>query len=75
VSPAQVSTLGLVELSGTDLTPAETSGKDFRILDMFANAAVAKIIASDWVDYIELAKWNGRWVIVNVLWEYKPRSE
>jgi hypothetical protein len=42
---------------------------------MFANAAVAKIIASDWVDYIELAKWNGRWVIVNVLWEYKPRSE
>jgi hypothetical protein len=56
-------------------TPAERQQKDFRILDMFANAAVAKIIASDWVDYLELAKWNGRWVIVNVLWEYKPRSE
>ncbi len=39
-----------------------------------ANAAVAKVIASDWVDYLELAKWNGRWVIVNVLWESKPRT-
>jgi len=56
-------------------TPVERQQKDFRILDMSANAAVAKIIASDWVDYLELAKWNGRWVIVNVLWEYKPRAE
>jgi putative lumazine-binding protein len=56
-------------------TPVERQQKDFRILDMFANTAVAKIIASDWVDYLELAKWNGRWVIVNVLWEYKPGTE
>jgi len=55
-------------------TPAERQQKDFQLLDMFANAAVAKVIASDWVDYLELAKWNGRWVIVNVLWEYKPRT-
>jgi len=55
-------------------TPTERQQKDFQLLDMFANAAVAKVIASDWVDYLELAKWNGRWVIVNVLWEYKPRT-
>jgi hypothetical protein len=55
-------------------TPPERQQKDFRILDMFENAAVAKVVASDWVDYLELAKWNGRWVIVNVLWEYKPRT-
>jgi hypothetical protein len=28
---------------------------------------------SGWVDYMHMAKWNGRWVIVNVLWELKPR--
>lgn len=55
-------------------TPTERQQKDFQILDMFAGAAVAKVIASDWVDYLELAKWNGRWVIVNVLWEYKPKA-
>jgi len=59
---------------GGSRTPPERQQKDLRILDIFNNAAVAKIIASDWVDYLELAKWNGRWVIVNVLWEYKPKS-
>jgi hypothetical protein len=37
-------------------------------------AASAKVIAADWVDYLHLARWGGRWVIVNVLWELKPRS-
>src|SRR5689334_22241082 len=37
-------------------TPPERQEKDFRILDIFGNAAVAKIVASDWVDFLELAK-------------------
>jgi hypothetical protein len=32
------------------------------------------VIAKDWVDYLHLARWNGRWQIVNVLWELKPRN-
>jgi hypothetical protein len=32
-----------------------------------------KLMAADWVDYLHLARWNGRWVIVNVLWELYPR--
>jgi uncharacterized membrane protein YphA (DoxX/SURF4 family) len=55
-------------------TPPERQQKDFSILDIFNNAAVAKVVASDWVDYLQLAKWNGRWVIVNVLWEYKSKA-
>jgi hypothetical protein len=58
---------------GGSRTPAERQQKDFTLLDVFNGAAVAKIVASDWVDYLELAKWNGRWVIVNVLWEYKMK--
>lgn len=52
--------------------PKEKQQKDVTVLDIFGNAASAKVIASDWVDYLHLAKWNGRWVIVNVLWEEKP---
>jgi len=56
---------------GGSRTPEEKQQKDYSLLDIFNNAAVAKIVASGWVDYLQLAKWNGRWVIVNVLWEYK----
>ena len=54
--------------------PKEKQQKDVTVLDIFGNAASAKIIASDWIDYLHLAKWNGRWVIVNVLWEVKPQK-
>jgi hypothetical protein len=54
-------------------TPAADRHDDVRILDIYQNAAVARVDASAWVDYLELAKWRGRWVIVNVLWELKPR--
>ena len=47
---------------------------DVTVLDVFENAASAKIVASDWVDYLHLARWNGEWKIVNVLWELKPQE-
>jgi hypothetical protein len=31
------------------------------------------INAATWVDYLEMAKWNGKWNIVNVSWELKPK--
>lgn len=55
-------------------TPKERQQKDVRVLDVFGNAASAKAIMADWVDYMQLAKVDGRWVIVNVLWERKPKS-
>jgi hypothetical protein len=30
---------------------------------------------ADWIDYIQMAKVDGRWVIVNVLWERKPEGK
>ena len=54
-------------------TPAADRHDDVRILDIYQNAASARVDASYWVDYLQLAKWRGRWVIVNVLWELKPR--
>ncbi len=42
------------------------------ILDVFESAACVKIEGPEWVDYLHMAKWNGQWVIVNVLWEPRP---
>jgi putative lumazine-binding protein len=63
--------LGTRAGGGKDIPVAERR-RDFKILDIYQNAASAKIDASGWVDYLHLAKWNGRWVIVNVLWELHP---
>jgi hypothetical protein len=52
-------------------TPKEKQQKDVTILDIYGNSASAKIIASGWIDYLHLARWNGEWKIVNVLWELK----
>ena len=54
-------------------TPANQQRKDVRILDIFGNTASVRVDASTWIDYLHIAKWNGRWVIVNVLWETRPQ--
>ena len=71
----QMSAMSLVmgtRAGGGKDTPMAERRDDVTILDIYQNAASAKIYASGWVDYLHLAKWNGRWVIVNVLWENKP---
>lgn len=52
-------------------TPKEKQQKDVTLLDVFENAASVKIVAADWIDYLHVSKFDGRWVIVNVLWEMK----
>ena len=53
-------------------TPVGQRRTDVRILDIFGNTASVRVDAGTWVDYLHIAKWNGRWVIVNVLWENRP---
>jgi hypothetical protein len=57
---------------GGEQTPEALRLKDVTILDVYQNAASVKIVAADWIDYLHLARWNGAWKIVNVLWERKP---
>ena len=64
-----------VKAGGGTKTPKDQQQKDVIILDVFENAGVVKVVASDWIDYLQVAKFNGRWVIVNVLWELKPRRK
>lgn len=75
-SLGQMSAMSLVQgvkRGGGKDTPKEKQQKDVTILDVFGNAASVKVVASDWIDYLHIARSNGRWVIVNVLWELKPK--
>jgi hypothetical protein len=74
----QMSAMSLVQgtkRGGGKDTPKEKQQKDVTILDIYENAASVKVVASDWIDYLHVAKFNGRWVIVNVLWELKPQKK
>jgi hypothetical protein len=51
--------------------PADRRRTDVTVLDIFQNAASARIDAGGWIDYLHLVKWQGRWVILNVLWEIR----
>jgi hypothetical protein len=65
--------IGYTRLGGGSRTPPDRQRKDVRILDIFQGAASARVDAAEWVDYLHLAKWNGEWKIVNVLWELRPQ--
>jgi hypothetical protein len=56
-------------------TPAAEQTKDVTILDVYENAASVKVVAFNWIDYLHLARWNGQWKIINVLWEFKPERQ
>src|SRR5918993_2100508 len=74
----QMSAMGLVQGVRAGYgknTPKERQQKDVTILDVYENAASVKVVAADWIDYLHVAKFSGRWVIVNVLWELKPGTK
>lgn len=74
-SLGQMSALTLVQgtrAGGGREIPKDRQQRDVTILDIYRGAASVKVVAADWIDYLHVARWNGRWVIVNVLWELKP---
>ena len=66
--------IGYTRNGGGRRTPVARQRKDVRILDIFQGAASVRVDAADWVDYLQLGRWNGEWKIINVLWEERPRA-
>jgi len=56
---------------GSEIPVAQRSDS-VRILDIYGGAASVRVRAATWVDYMHMAKYNGQWRILNVLWENDP---
>jgi hypothetical protein len=68
----QMSAMTLVQNTrseGGSKIPIGQRTDSVRILDIYGGAASARVRAATWIDYMHLAKFNGRWRIINVLWE------
>jgi putative lumazine-binding protein len=48
--------------------------KEVTILDVLDQTASVKLVAEWGVDYMHLAKFDGKWMIVNVLWQSPPKK-
>jgi hypothetical protein len=57
---------------GADRIPDAAKKEDVSVLDIYNNIATVRIDAGLWIDYLHVARWNGEWKIVNVLWEMAP---
>ena len=49
--------------------PKDQWRADITVFDVFQTVATAKTIGAGWVDYVHLAKVNGEWKIVNILYD------
>ncbi len=42
-----------------------------KILDIYNRIASVKLISDNWVEYLQLIKLEGKWEIMNLIWQYK----
>ena len=42
-------------------------GFEVTVLDVYKDTAAVKIDSTHFMDYVHMVKWDGRWVILNVL--------
>lgn len=52
-----------------------TAVKEVTIYEVLDQTATVKLTADWGIDYMHLAKFGGRWLIINVLWQSPPRMQ
>ena len=53
--------------------PTDQRMLEVSVLDLQPGAASAKVVSWDFIDYVHLARVDGKWVIVNDLWTSRPK--
>ncbi len=72
--------LTLEDLTRNDMVSATREGRGTRyerpyeatILDAFGDIATVRVFSSVYMDYLHIARWGERWLIVNALWQRRP---
>jgi hypothetical protein len=49
--------------------------KEIIIYEVLDHTASVKLIAAWGIDYMHLAKYHGKWMIIHVLWQTHPQDE
>ncbi len=58
---------------GRTRQPADQRLLEVTLLDLQGGTGSAKVVSWDFIDYVHVAKVDGRWVIINDLWSGRPK--
>lgn len=69
----EVPYVDLIESAGTGPKDVATRKYEVTVLDVFPNIASVKVASGPFMDYLHVARFGDRWLIVNVLYEPRQR--
>jgi len=71
---SKMGSVTLIEYTGAKFGLRDKEKRDIavRIMDSMDNLASVEVISATLIDYLQLAKIDGNWKIINVLWKSKP---
>jgi hypothetical protein len=61
----------MTRAGGGSKVPLESRKIAVEVLEVSGDIAVARASSSEYVEYLSLAKCNGQWVVVNILWRFQ----
>jgi Putative lumazine-binding len=64
----------MVSATGAGRGTKYPRGHDGAILDLYDDMATVRVTSTPYVEYLHLARFGGRWLIVNVLWQRRAES-
>jgi len=64
----------MVRATGAGTGTKYPRGHEVAILDLYDEMATVRVTSTPYVEYLHLARFGGRWLIVNVLWQRRAES-
>ncbi len=61
----------MTRAGGGSKVPAESRGIAVEVLEVSGDIAAARASSSQYLEYLSLAKCNGQWAIINILWRFQ----
>src|SRR5204863_146506 len=68
-----IGTSEMVEATGKGYGRKYRPGHEITVLDNYGEIATVKVASVPYIDYLHLARFGDRWLIVNVLWQRRGR--
>jgi hypothetical protein len=69
-----IGTEDMVEATARGTGKKYPPGHDVVVFDIDGDVATVKVTSAPYVEYLQMARFGERWLIVNVLWRRRPNS-
>lgn len=68
----EIDRAGMVEATGQGIGTKYSRPYETRLLDAFGGIASVAVLSQPYMDYLHVARFGDRWLIVNALWQRRP---